>query len=85
MGFGGVRVRQSVCMVIVEKFSRSAKYKDGQTCSSPQFSLVLFVIFDGLGTSRERGEQAGLKLRISQSKIINVLGASPHHHLWWII
>ncbi len=47
MGFGGVR--QSVCMVIVEQFSRSAKYKDDMTCNSPQFSLVLLVFLDELG------------------------------------
>ncbi len=54
MGFGGVR--QSVCIVILEQFSRCAKYKDDMTCSSPQFSLVLLVVLDGLGTSRESGE-----------------------------
>ncbi len=43
VGFCGVR--EPVCMVIVEQISRISKYKDDMTCTSPQFSLVLLVIF----------------------------------------
>ncbi len=46
MGFGGVR--QSVCMVIVEQFSRSAKYKDDKTLGLLNSLWCFWLFLDAL-------------------------------------
>jgi hypothetical protein len=46
VGFGGVR--QSVCMVIVEQFSRSAKYKDDKTLGLLNSLWCFWLFLDAL-------------------------------------